>query len=85
MQISIGTIRQALRIGRLRARINSYSCQLHSIHAQRANDFQLEHLIHLEMSVAKSDLKQLELAASSDQPRPRSIPRKRPGIGAIRS
>jgi hypothetical protein len=65
MNISLASFRRALRIERLRLRINSYSYQLHSIHMQRENDFKAECLIHKEMSLAKSDLKRLQLSASA--------------------
>lgn len=81
MDLSLKSIMHALEIHSLRLRINSYSRQLHSIRAQRDNDFNLECVLHREMSIAESCLKQLELQSLARPPVTGSAQSKRDRSG----
>lgn len=48
-----------LRTAWLRLRIDAYSRQLHSIWAQRENDFEAERLLHRQLCAARTKLRKL--------------------------
>jgi hypothetical protein len=48
-----------LRTAWLRLRIDAYSRQLHSIWAQRENDFEAERLLHRQLCAARRKLRRL--------------------------
>jgi hypothetical protein len=59
MKISIKPLTARLHKAWLRSRLDTCSRSLHTIAAQRANDFHAERILHKEMSAMRSKLQSL--------------------------